>query len=206
MTHPPAEFSGQEFSKLTTWLEPLTAVVLMLVSKDATLLHANKGGRRILEQIAPAGSRSDGVREFFVHPTLAELLAIDVSPGQAIFQGVINVGNSLAYCRSLSGAVFRDGDQLLLIGEYDIADMESMSSTVIELNGLLVSTQRELYRSNRKLQESEANLIALSRTDPLTGVANRRRLMEFLQLEIDRFGRHASFFRHHDRCRSFQKD
>ena len=64
--------------------------------------------------------------------------------------------------------------------------MEMLNAQVIELNAQLSTTQRELARNNRKLQASEVRLTSLSLSDPLTGLANRRRLMEFLEHEISR--------------------
>lgn len=175
-------------------LNPLKAVVVALVAEDGQLLLANQGCRRVLNITDDALPLSQDVRSFFVQPSFAHLLSIQPEIGQPIYQGIINIGDINSQCRSLIGAVHRAGGQLLIVGEFDVVEMERLNAQVIELNEQLASTQRDLSRSNRKLHESEAKLITMSLTDPLTGLANRRRLMEFLQSEIDRNQRYQEPF------------
>lgn len=177
-------------SLLTRCLSPLAAVVVALVSEDGQLLQANLGYRRILDMTDDTLPPYQDVRSFFVQPSFAQLLAIHPEASRPIYQGIVNIGDINSQCRSLVGAVYRKGGKLLIIGEYDVSEMERLNAQVIELNEQLSITQRDLSRSNRTLQESEARLIAMSLTDPLTGLANRRRLMEFLQSEIDRSQRY----------------
>ncbi|MDZ7583419.1 MAG: GGDEF domain-containing protein [Thiobacillus sp.] len=177
-------------SLLTRCLSPLAAVVVALVSEDGQLLQANLGFRRILDMTDDTLTPSQDVRSFFVQPSFAQLLAIHPEAGRPIYQGIVNIGDINSQCRSLVGAVYRKGGKLLIIGEYDVSEMERLNAQVIELNEQLSITQRDLSRSNRTLHESEVRLMAMSLTDPLTGLANRRRLMEFLQSEIDRSQRY----------------
>ncbi len=175
-------------------LENLTAVVVALVSEDGRLLHTNHGCRRILQLIGKNLTQTGDIEEFFIRPTLAELLSIAPNSDLPIYEGIINVGDSRVHCHSLIGAIHRQGNQILMVGEYDVAGMEVLNAQVIELNAQLSTTQRELARNNRKLQASEARLTSLSLSDPLTGLANRRRLMEFLEHEINRFNRYHEPF------------
>lgn len=179
---------------LMQYLYPLVAVVVALVSKDGQLLQANLGCRRLLNITDDKQPLAEDVRNFFIQPSFSQLVSLQSEIGHPIYEGIINVGDINTACRSLIGAVHRRGNQLLVVGEYDVAEMEMLNAQVIELNEQLATTQRELSRSNRKLQESEASLITLSLTDPLTGLANRRRLMEFLQHEMNRSKRNQEPF------------
>jgi len=189
-----AEIVERDLEVLAQHLEPLTAVVLALVAENGQLLHANQGCRRILSQIGYSPNPGGDISGFFVHPNLAELLAIQGDPMHPIYEGIINVGDVRAHCRSMIGVVYRQKDRLLVIGEYDVAEMEMFNAQVIQLNEQLASAQRDLSRANRKLQENEARLMALSLTDSLTGLANRRSLMEFLRTEINRYQRYQEPF------------
>lgn len=175
-------------------LNPLVAVVFALVSEDGQLLQANQGCRRLLNITDNDLPLTKDVRNFLIQPSFAQLLSLQTEAGRPIYAGIINVGNTETFCRSLIGAVYLKGNQLLIVGEYDVAEMEMLNAQVIELNEQLASMQRDLSRSNRKLQESEAQLITMSLTDPLTGLANRRRLMEFLQNEMKRNNRYQEPF------------
>ncbi len=179
---------------LAQCLNSLVAVVVAFVGEDGRLLQANRGCRRILDIADENRPLGEDIRGFFIHPTFAQLLDMPAEGGRPIYEGILNVGDINTHCRSLIGAVHRRGHRLLVVGEYDVVEMERLNAQVMDLNEQLASAQRDLSRGNRKLQESEARLITLSLTDPLTGLANRRRLMEFLQNEMERNKRYAEPF------------
>ncbi|MFP4049609.1 MAG: GGDEF domain-containing protein [Desulfovermiculus sp.] len=83
------------------------------------------------------------------------------------------------YTFALDEAYFLVGDRL---GSTDNEILESMSL----LNNELSSMSRELSRKNRELEAANAKISELSRTDPLTKLANRRyfneRYAEFFSL------------------------
>lgn len=188
------EKSTQNVKSLMQCLNPLVAVVFALVSAEGQLLQANQGCRRILNITDDNLALPTDVRNFFIQPSFAQLLTMQAESGRPIYEGIINIGEVNAHCRSLIGAVHRTGGQLLIVSEYDVAEMEKLNAQVIELNEQLASMQRDLARSNRRLQANETQLITMSLTDPLTGLANRRRLMEFLKNEMERNNRYQEPF------------
>jgi diguanylate cyclase (GGDEF)-like protein len=60
---------------------------------------------------------------------------------------------------------------------------------VLALNRDYADAQLQLAQINLKLQQREAQIVAPSLTDPLTGVGNRRRLEQVLAAEITRADR-----------------
>lgn len=175
-------------------LDPLNAVVVARISEYGQLLQANHGCRRIMGIADDSQFLPEDVRNFFIQPSFPQLLAVHPEPGHPVYQGIITMGNINTRCRSLTGAVYRTGQELLLLCEYDVAEMEILNTRVLGLNEQLAETQRNLARTNRRLQESESKLKAMSLADPLTGLANRRHLMEFLQSELDRSRRYGEPF------------
>lgn len=172
---------------LTNCLESLVAVVFAVVSAEGVLLQANQGCRHILNitsELLP-----NDIRPFFIQPSFSQLLAMPAVADRPVYAGILTLGNINAPCRSLIGSIHRRDGQLVIIGEYDIAEMERLNSQVIALNEELAAIQRELARSNRQLHENEKKLIEMSMTDTLTGMANRRHLMEHLQSEVYRYQR-----------------
>lgn len=168
-------------------LNSLTTVIFARVSMEGVLLQANQGCRQILNitsELLP-----NDIRSVFIKPTFEQLLARPTAADQSVYEGIFTLGDINTPCHSLVGAVYRINDQFVVIGEYNIAEMEQINTQVIALNEELAAIQRELARSNRQLHENEKKLIEMSMTDPLTGMANRRHLMEYLQAEVHRYQR-----------------
>lgn len=189
-----AEVPVTDEHRLAQCLSSLVAVVMAVITEDGRLQQANRGLRRILNVADDMLPETMDVRRFFIQPSFQQLLSMQAEAGNPVYEGILNIGDINAQCHSLIGQVHRSGSQLLVIGEYDVADMERLNAQVIELNEKLAFAQRNLARANRKLQASEAQLINMSLTDPLTGLANRRRLMEFLQNELERNRRYQEPF------------
>ena len=73
-----------------------------------------------------------------------------------------------------------------MLAEYDVAELEQLYDTVLALNREYANAQLELAQINLKLQQREAQILAISLTDPLTGIGNRRRLEQALATEVNR--------------------
>lgn len=80
---------------------------------------------------------------------------------------------------------------LLLIAEQMGAAEDSMLRAMTAVNNELVTLTRDLARKNRELQEANQRIELLSRTDPLTGLANRRYLKERADQAISLARRHG---------------
>jgi diguanylate cyclase (GGDEF)-like protein len=101
----------------------------------------------------------------------------------------MTIGDRLGRLRSLHGRVWRVDHRLHVLAEHDIAELEQLYDTVLALNHDYANAQLELAQINLKLQQREAQIVAASLTDPLTGVGNRRRLEQALAMEVSRADR-----------------
>jgi PAS domain S-box-containing protein len=68
-----------------------------------------------------------------------------------IYRGVLNVGTGELACRSLIGTVHRDGANLIVAAEFDVAERERLEAQVKGTNEELAEAQRELARHKRDL-------------------------------------------------------
>lgn len=150
------------------------------MDEDGSVVAANRGFMRLLPAAAQAENVRPDARAVFVTPTFDDLLCIHVPPSQPVFEGILNLSDAHGVCRSFMGVIHRQKQQLILLAEYDVDDMERLNAQVIDLNLELAELQRNLARSNRALKASEEQLTLLSVTDPLTGLFNRRHLMNAL--------------------------
>jgi signal transduction histidine kinase len=130
---------------------PLLSVVVAVVGEDGTLVDGNAGFRRLLERCGYPSARE--VASFFVLPRFDQLAATLAGPDGTVHCGVINVGDVNATCFSLTGTVRRSGRNLILMAEFDVAEMEALNAQVLHLNEDLAGVQRELVRYQRHLEE-----------------------------------------------------
>jgi hypothetical protein len=163
----------------------MLAVAAAALDEHGTLIEANAGFLRLL---GAAGSQPTGVRvpQFFIQPDFATLMRKPAGPDGQIHRGLLTFGDRLGQTRSLQGRVWRRDRRLLMLAEYDITELEQLYDTVLALNREYANAQLELAQINLKLQQREAQILAASLTDPLTGVGNRRRLEQALAVEANR--------------------
>lgn len=185
------ELDTPKFLCLPDCFQHLEAVAVALIETDGRLLQGNAGFLRLLGEHARP---PENVADFFIQPRWPELAATHVPTDQSVYVGVLNIGVPNSTCRSLLGTARRRGDRLLIVGEYDVRELEALNAQVVLLNEQMAEMQRELARSNRNLKSSEARFRSLSITDPLTGLANRRHLEELLNGEIERMERYGDTF------------
>lgn len=79
---------------------------------------------------------------------------------------------------------FNPGDQILVFGHMDVNEIESLSDDLLSANQDLNNLIRELNVKNKEIKRANAKIIEISRTDPLTGLANRRYFDERLKETI----------------------
>lgn len=80
-----------------------------------------------------------------------------------------------------------------LIKPIDVLELSARVKSMLRLKVLqdaLLDNNRELHRANKELDKKRQELLALSRTDPLTGLYNRRFFEERLAVEFARSHRY----------------
>lgn len=172
-------------------LNPLLAVVAAVLELDGTLIEANAGFLRLikLEGRPPIGAHASGC---FVQPDFASLLRAPTGVGGEIHRGLLTMGDYAGRTWTLRARIWRADGQLHLLAEHDIEELERLNDTILALNNDYAKAQLALAHLNLELQQREAQIVAISLTDPLTSVGNRRRLEQALALEIGRAERTGS--------------
>ncbi len=132
-------------------VQHLKAVVVGFVREDGTLQDSNAGLRRLLARRSEAAT--DQVRDFFMQPRFEQLLAAVATAEGEIYRGVITVGDAGTSSVSLKGTVHRRGNLLILVAEFDVAEMEALNTAVVQLNEEMANVQRELARQQRQLED-----------------------------------------------------
>ncbi|MGA3036803.1 MAG: GGDEF domain-containing protein [Vulcanimicrobiaceae bacterium] len=168
--------------------QDLLAVATAAIDEDGRLLEANAGFLRI---IGVAGQPAAGfdAAQFFIQPRFSALAGAVVRSDGNVYSGLLTIGTFAGTTQTLSGHIRRLGSRLLVLVEYDVADLERLNKGVLEINQRYAEVQFALTEANFKLIQRERESRTASLTDALTGVANRRALDQSLVIEISRVAR-----------------
>lgn len=85
---------------------------------------------------------------------------------------------------------FRKAHEELSLQKNIQVERERMLDEYMAVNNEFVKKERELAKKNKQLQKAYASIEQLSVTDPLTGIANRRKILDILYEEICRSNRY----------------
>ena len=107
--------------------------------------------------------QNQGLDQLLEHPDSGHLLSF------ATFTGNI---------RSYHFFGWRLDDRILVCAHKDVEEIESLSQELLETNQELNNLMRKLNVKNRELERANARITELTRTDPLTQLANRRYFQE----------------------------
>ncbi len=168
--------------------QDLLAVATATLDESGTLLEANAGFLRLIgaEENSAAGLYA---AQFFIQPRFHALASAVARTDGTVYRGLLTIGEFPGRTQTLSGRVWRSGSRLVLLAEHDVADLERLNKSVLEINERYAEAQFSLAEANFKLQQREEESRTASLTDPLTGVANRRALDQALVAEISRVAR-----------------
>ncbi|MBL7002560.1 MAG: GGDEF domain-containing protein [Gammaproteobacteria bacterium] len=171
-------------------LREISAVVAFIVDDQGNIKDANRGFKLLLNY-DKSHMENWNVREYFIQPSFSYLTTIYSEDSTPIYQGILNIGVPNSYCRSIIGSIYRHENILLVVGEFDIAELERLSSSVIEINEEMGQLQRDLVKANQELRRNEKKITEMMLTDPLTEIPNRRHFDQKIGEEIERHQRYG---------------
>jgi diguanylate cyclase (GGDEF)-like protein len=167
---------------------PLLAVAAAALDESGALIEANAGFLRVasLHGSMPAGA---DVARCFIQPDFATLVHSTEGADGDLHSGLLTMGDPMGLRQTLRGRVWRKNGKLCVLAEFDVEELGRVNDTVLELNREYADSQLELAQTNFRLRQREAEIVAISLTDPLTGVGNRRRLEQEMSRELSRVER-----------------
>ena len=133
-------------------LRNLNAVAVALLTRDGELLDANPCFLGMIPGDDPVAALHD-VRDLFVQPRFDQFAARRADPfDHSVYRGILNIGDLIGQVRSLRGAIYVLGDDLLVAAEHDVAQLEKNANTLALLNHELADSRREIARLTRQLE------------------------------------------------------
>lgn len=130
------------------FVEASRSLFLAVFTVDGQLLDANAAMAPLLGVANPAGQ--------LLNPSLAALTA-GASDG-TVYDGYMNIGGYSAVSTSFAGRVIRRGERLLIVGEYDAAQLAAQNAIMADLNREVSTLQRRLMQEKHRLEETLAQL------------------------------------------------
>ena len=147
-------------------LQPLLGLVLAHVDVRGRLLQANAGFLRLLQ--APSGLDADVQAEadtgvdavelahLFIQPDFASLLRLcqDTDAARSwAYQGLLTFGDYVGQTRTLRAWIKPTPQGLQLLAEFDVAELERVNTTVLDLNRRHAQAQMEAAQAHFKLRQ-----------------------------------------------------
>lgn len=127
------------------------SLVMGTFNTHGDLLYANAGMKYLLD----ADSSDHPPAGYLVNPDFQTLIAR--APSETpVFEGLLTAGNRLDISRTILAKAWRSQDRLFISGEYDIMELERVSSHIVALNREISNLHRQGIRE-KKILESTLN-------------------------------------------------
>ncbi|MGK3993591.1 sensor histidine kinase [Sorangium sp. So ce1024] len=127
-----------------------TALAIGVFAPDGATRIENRGMRRLLGGAGGPG----GVSARLLSPAFAQLAAARPRGDAPVYRGLLNFGDLRSTAHSLRGEVWRLGDELLILAEFDVVELERVLGEVSALNSKITNLQRRLVSEQRALERS----------------------------------------------------
>ena len=162
-------------------------LIIILLDEQKKILAVNQGLLRLV-----------GSDQVWQGRPLVELLLADSQgaledfpePGQHQVRLRLNFAIPALGWATLDCQVYAPGEGYTIVGEKPWFSPNDMLLKLSALTEELANLNRELTQKNRELARANATITRLSRTDPLTGLANYRGLKERLEPALAAAHRH----------------
>ncbi|MEW8692881.1 MAG: HAMP domain-containing sensor histidine kinase [Candidatus Thiodiazotropha endolucinida] len=132
-----------------------TALAIGLFNTEGEALYLNRGMRDLLGGNHPTKPRIN----YFVNPHFSDFWT-ETEDGET-FNGMFNVGDGLRVNRTIKVQSWRQGDSLLIVGEFDVLELDRLNAKLSRTNQEINNLERKLIKQNRMLEET---LIELKQT------------------------------------------
>lgn len=149
-------------------LRGLEAIVVAVVAREGALKDANRGFLLLMTRSVSAPEPTD-VRALFVSPRFDELAARPTEPfDRTIYRGLFSFGTPGGKITSLRGAVYKHDGDYVVVAEHDIARLETLRATLLELQDDLAMKHKHIaHLEHRIAQLQELAEAALRDRDTL---------------------------------------
>ena len=142
----------EDYPDIRDFFRDAVSVVMGVFDSDGRLLCANTGMNRLL------GVDENGKPVCqFVNPDFGTLFN-HPEQNDPVFEGRLTAGNRMDVSQTVIAKAYRRNGVLLIVGEYDVMEMEVLNRRMLELNREIGQVQRELIKEKQMLKKTLAEL------------------------------------------------
>jgi len=171
--------------QIVALLRDFASMAAARIGNDGNLVEANAAFHALI-----GGPPAEGrVRAQFLEPGFEQIVASPAGLSQCIHSGTLRIGTP-AEARPLRGRIYRVEDGFLVLAE--LAEWAQLTGAIASLRMELQDKQEALARAQQELERRKTAMEMMLLTDPLTGLPNRRKLEETLDLEVERARRYRT--------------
>ncbi len=156
----PAAALGPWGTELCRARDDSAALAIGLFTSAGEPIYLNRGMTLVLGGDTPDRARHD----YLINPGFAALCAPTTTDG-LVYAGWLTLGDGYRLSRSLRARAYRRDGQLLIVGEYDVAELARLERDLSSTNQHINNLQRDLINKNvrltRQLAEVEDQLKTL---------------------------------------------
>lgn len=124
------------------------ALVIGLFTRAGDPLYLNRGMATVLGGNTPDRPRCD----YLVNPRFEELRGL--AGTGPLFNGWLTVGDGYRVSQTLQAQIYRQGEELLIIGEHDVLELDRLGQELSRTNQQINNLQRELIHKNVRLSQA----------------------------------------------------
>jgi diguanylate cyclase (GGDEF)-like protein len=178
---------------LCQWLMESEAIFVLLLAPDGSIHARNRAAERIFPSLDPAANPGQKIWDYLVSSD-AEHMRQRLSDSGELHDGsfLLNLTDGEESPITWEAGLIHCSGSILLLGTQEHRQDTHFHTEIIKLTNDLSMMMREAARKNRELQEANATIERLARTDSLTGLVNRRTLDATLLRETARAERQGA--------------
>ena len=148
-----ASASQSETMPIPDLLRGLEAIVVAVIGREGNLQDANRGFLLLMTGTALA-PEADDVRALFANPRFDEIIARRADPFDGtIYRGLVSFGMRGGRMMSLPSAIYVHDRDFVLVAEHDIARLETLRRTILELQDDLAMKQRHILKLETRIAQ-----------------------------------------------------
>jgi len=173
-----------------TYLKELTTDLIVIFDGDHNLLKCNQRFL-YLSELGESELKDKRVEELFI----TENSDFPEIPEKGNYNEIKLQFSDLLTTKSdyfFSGYIFNTGNYYCLIAKERRGGDEEILKKISLLNNALSNKTRKLSKKNKELEKANKRIEKLSKTDVLTGLANRRHFMDYFEKMMSQAQRHST--------------